>query len=136
MNGTSKTLLRRDTVNWEARYRELEILIEEKNERIRFLETEIGVSTRGHRYLNLSKQESTILRVLMKHRMPQKSTFTTAMYNGREYDADSNILGVFMCHVRRKLKPHGVEIKSVWGDGYYMTPESKQIVRDLLDGEL
>ena len=30
------------------------------------------------------------------------------------------IVDVFICKIRRKLKPHGIEIKTIWGCGYQM----------------
>ncbi len=46
--------------------------------------------------------------------------------------ADDALLKVKICHLRKKLKPRGVEIKTVWGEGYELTPESAAIIEAAL----
>lgn len=41
------------------------------------------------------------------------------------------IIDVFVCKIRPKLKPHGIEIQTIWGLGYEMLPDSKARLRAL-----
>ena len=43
--------------------------------------------------------------------------------------ADDALLKVQVCKVRKKLKPFGIEIKTVWGEGYELTPASSEIIK-------
>lgn len=37
-------------------------------------------------------------------------------------ETDPKMVDVVICHLRKKLKPFGLEIKTVWACGYYMEP--------------
>lgn len=43
-------------------------------------------------------------------------------------DVDRALLGVVIARARRKLKPYGIEIQTVWGEGYKLYPESRLAV--------
>ncbi|MEO0870964.1 MAG: helix-turn-helix domain-containing protein [Pseudomonadota bacterium] len=45
-------------------------------------------------------------------------------------DVEIKIVDVFICKLRKKLKPFGIEIKTDWGRGYYLTAEMKTRVSD------
>lgn len=51
---------------------------------------------------------------------------------GVEDEPEIKIVDVFVCKLRKKLKPYGIEIETLWGQGYRMTPESKAIAAPLL----
>ena len=44
-------------------------------------------------------------------------------------EPEMKIVDVFVCHIRRKLKPFGIEIGTRWGVGYFMTPANKAEAR-------
>lgn len=48
---------------------------------------------------------------------------------GLEPDVEVKIIDVLVCKIRRKLKSYGVEIKSHWGQGYFLTLESLATIR-------
>lgn len=35
------------------------------------------------------------------------------------------IIDVFICKLRAKLRPHGLEIATIWGRGYELTPDAR-----------
>lgn len=41
----------------------------------------------------------------------------------------ASVLRVMVYRMRQKFKPHGVEIQTIWGSGYRLTPESIERVR-------
>jgi len=43
--------------------------------------------------------------------------------------ADDALLKVQVCKVRKKLKPYGIEIKTVWGEGYELTLASSEAIK-------
>lgn len=44
---------------------------------------------------------------------------------------DIKIIDVYICKVRKKLAPFGIEIVTRWGVGYAMPAESKKILREM-----
>lgn len=47
-------------------------------------------------------------------------------------EADRKVVEVRVCKMRKKLKPHNIEIRTVWGEGYELTPASVQIIKGAL----
>jgi two-component system cell cycle response regulator CtrA len=43
------------------------------------------------------------------------------------------IVDVFVCKMRKKLKPFGIEIKTNWGESYEIPEESKARARELME---
>jgi DNA-binding response OmpR family regulator len=46
-------------------------------------------------------------------------------------DVGEQIIKILVCHVRRKLKAHGVEIENVFGQGYRLTAEGRAVIKSL-----
>jgi DNA-binding response OmpR family regulator len=46
--------------------------------------------------------------------------------------ADQKVVEVRVCKMRKKLRPHGIEIRTVWGEGYELTNESARIIKEAL----
>ncbi len=42
----------------------------------------------------------------------------------------TGLIDAKICHIRRKLKPYGLEIETVWGRGYRLTASSRQALLD------
>jgi two-component system cell cycle response regulator CtrA len=40
-------------------------------------------------------------------------------------EPEIKIIDVFVCKLRKKMEIFGVKIETIWGRGYYMTPEMK-----------
>jgi two-component system cell cycle response regulator CtrA len=69
----------------------------------------------------------------MNNRSPRRETFMTALFSDRiDEPPDVKIIDVWICKMRRKLQPFGIEIKTCRGVGYEMTEASKVIARQLL----
>jgi two-component system cell cycle response regulator CtrA len=56
-----------------------------------------------------------------------------AMYPNNASAPEMKIIDVFICKIRKKIKPHGMDIGLSWGKGYFMPPESASVLRALLD---
>jgi two-component system, cell cycle response regulator CtrA len=57
----------------------------------------------------------------------------TALFSDRiDEPPDVKIIDVWICKMRRKLQPFGIEIKTCWGVGYEMPESSKAIAGELI----
>lgn len=89
--------------------------------------------------LRLTKCETGMLEALMAPGATTKSKeqLLAAAYSDRYATGDEpeiKIVDVFICKLRKKLKPFGIEVETVWGQGYHLPPESRAILRRMTDG--
>ena len=78
----------------------------------------------------LTPQESRVLGVLRARSMATKEAVMAALYVDLGKDeAEPKIVDVFICKIRKKLKPFGVEIKTVWGQGYSLAEKSRAVIK-------
>lgn len=82
-----------------------------------------------HPSWGLTKREAQVVAALVASRgdYVHKQQLYTAIY-GTECEVLDKIVDVFICKARRKLAPFGVDIRTVWGQGYYLTAASKQLL--------
>lgn len=102
--------------------RRLEVVEEENGvlrERIRQLETALmGVTPLPFEW-GLTSQESIVFGVLVNRPLATKAAVLAALYRDLGKDeAEEKIVDVFICKIRKKLKPFGIRIRTVWGQGY------------------
>ena len=97
------------------------------------LERILGLRQEFPLALGLSKTMQRVLGVLLKRDfISGESLFTIVWGEKPESDQpESKLVAVYISKLRAKLKPHGIEIKTRWGQGFYMEPESKKRLRDL-----
>ncbi len=83
----------------------------------------------------LNSQQTAILRSLYKAGDNYRTREQLA-HAARKGDllSDSH-LSELCCTLRAKLKPLGIEIKTVWGHGYYLPKESRQIIDNAMRGQ-
>jgi hypothetical protein len=55
---------------------------------------------------------------------------------GRINDMTSRTIDVHICRIRQRLAPHGVEIKTLWGQGYQFSPEDRRKIMDMILGKV
>lgn len=98
-----------------AQQREIETL----RERIRQLEQELCPPRPTPVEWGLTGQEAAVYNHLASRPQASKRSIMQALYSDRAGDEPAEkIIDVFVCKMRRKLKPFGVEIRTVWGQGY------------------
>ena len=56
-----------------------------------------------------------------------------ATYPFGQDEAEIKIVDVWICKIRKKVKAYGIEVQTQWGQGYFLTAESKAIAQGLLD---
>lgn len=82
--------------------------------------------------LDLSPSEELLVSFLFKHDQATKDQIIHALYAFRDGPPGDNIISVWVSLARRKLSQHGIEIKTIWGRGFYMPEESKTILRNMI----
>lgn len=83
--------------------------------------------------LRITPRAARVLHILTFSKRTSKEAMHHAYTNGAESaEDDEKIIDVQVYHVRKALKPHGIDVETIWGDGYRMTPEAKAAVLALL----
>ena len=115
----------------------LEAVLEE-NERLRDRVAFLEASLLGDSFLapaewRLTTSEARVLACLLARTFCTKDTLMAALYrdDGRD-EPEIKIVDVFICKVRKKLKPFGVFIDTVWGQGYRLDEANKHLVKEAL----
>ena len=104
-------------------------------DRIRLLESELGADTPVPLVFRLTPSETRILGLLMARPMATHDAVATILYGHRVSDdevPDGNVAKVLVHKMRKKLGPFGVEIETVWGLGWRMSAEGKEMIRRLV----
>lgn len=110
----------------------LERELDEAHERIRQLEQmHFNTGWTPPDEIGLTAKEAAIVAALVgRDGCVSSEQLLHALYAMRpEEPPQMKIIDVFVCKARRKLKPFGVAIKTHWGVGYYMAPDSQAILK-------
>lgn len=106
-----------------ARLEALEAENERLRDRVTELEEALGFSIELPIYLGLSPAEARVFGALMKRPTWTKEQLMVALYSHRPDDPpEMKIVDVFICKLRKKLKPIGIEIETLWGQGVRLSP--------------
>jgi hypothetical protein len=92
----------------------------------------------------LTVLEAAFLVTLLKHKHVDKARLhlvvenqrNSRMYAPSQMEAtDPKMVDVMICKLRKKLKAvrNGLHIDTVWGSGYFITPEQKDAIMELID---
>jgi two-component system, cell cycle response regulator CtrA len=102
--------------------------------RIAQLEELLGFSLKAPIVLRLTGSEGSVFGALMARDLVTKEHVMAALYrNYAKDEAEIKIVDVFICKIRKKLKPFKIEIETVWGVGYRMNTAMKALARTLYD---
>lgn len=105
-------------------------------ERCRLLEAMVGITFESPPMFGFTRAESIIFGVLMKSKLATKQNLMLALYHNRTQDeAEIKVVDVWVCKMRRKLRPYEIEIETQWGQGYYFSAASKARAASLLQQE-
>jgi two-component system cell cycle response regulator CtrA len=108
---------------------------DELREKVRQLEEVIGLSFQAPVEFGLTRREEMVLGTLLRRERLSKEQIMTVMYSDRISVPDIRILDVYVCRLRKKLKPFEIEIRTMWGIGYALPPASKAIIKQFLTPE-
>lgn len=116
----------------------IEALLEERERllgRIDQLEAALGLGFLTPLEWRLTGAQMRLFGCLMARELMTKEAGMAAMYRdrvGSDDEPDIKIIDVQVCKMRAALKPFGIEILTRWGQGYYLTPETKAHVSGLM----
>jgi len=100
------------------------------------LECALGADQTAPAVFQFSGSEARVFGVLMRRGVATRDMIMLALYGGRpDSDVGVDIIMVFICHIRAKVKRFGIEIDTVKRYGYRLTPEMKAKVRGLMQQE-
>ena len=95
------------------------IALETLRERIRQLEQALVPTVIVPVEFGLTSSEAKVLSCLIHRDFATKPQIMMAIYADRlEEEPEQKIVDVFVCKMRKKLKPFGIVISTVWGQGY------------------
>jgi len=85
---------------------------------------ESGILVRNGRFAALTRHEFALFETLQNagHRILSREALLRSIYGLQIEEPEIKIIDVFVCKLRKKLKPLGVEIQAVWGSGYRLLP--------------
>lgn len=94
---------------------------------IRDMEQAFGFHNEVPIMFGLTQSESKVFSLLIERDMANRDQLLSALMHGRGADAEPHrkIVDVYLCKIRAKLKPFGIEITSVWGRGYMIDAANK-----------
>lgn len=113
----------------DARIEALEAERERLQARIEQLEGAMGMHFAAPVSWLLTPHEARVLGVLLAREVATKDAIMAALYRDAGKDeAEIKIVDVFVCKLRKKLRPLGFSIETLWGRGYFLKPETKAAV--------
>lgn len=105
-------------------------VVEEENallrERVAELERVLGITLDAPLEWGLTGQESRVMGALIARPLVTKDVAMAALYRdfGRD-EPEPKIIDVFICKIRKKVRPFGIEIETVWGQGYRIPADQR-----------
>lgn len=87
--------------------------------------------------LGLTATEEKVVRRLFAGGRISKEQIFNAVYDTHRADCIPaiKIVDVYICKVRRKLEPYGINIQTHWGAGYEMLEPDARRLLDVISGE-
>lgn len=107
--------------------------LDEALERIRQLEEELRGSVEAWPAdWGITNQQRTLMAALMRHDMVNKESFHFSLYGHRNNPPGIKIIDVLICKLRKRLNDIGITIHTLWGKGYFISPEDKAFIREMM----
>jgi DNA-binding response OmpR family regulator len=83
-----------------------------------------GILVRNGRFASLTRQEFSVFEDLRSSfpRLRSQEQLLTSLYWDRPEEPEVKIIDVFICKIRKKIDPLGLQIQTIWGRGYRFVP--------------
>lgn len=110
--------------------------LEAENERLRD-ENDVLKSALGSRIepwlgLGLTQQEARLFGALVKRgRATNEQLLTAVSLTTADDMPQMKLVDVLVCKVRKKIRPFGIQIATIWGAGYELPEASRERAKDL-----
>lgn len=88
------------------------------------------------RLFRVTKLQCSLLAPLLRRKEVTRNAMHETIERRRKPGApptEEKLVDVVICNLRKKLKPFGLEIKTIWSQGYYMDAEHRAKVRDMIN---
>lgn len=116
--------------------------IEELDEEVRqlrallALEADLDWHRRTHARLpSLARAPRTLLRLLLERPVLSHAHARLALTPaGTEGGPESNVVSTYLVHIRAALRRHGITVRTMWREGYYLDATDRAALRELLAG--
>ncbi|WP_026784230.1 helix-turn-helix domain-containing protein [Pleomorphomonas koreensis] len=113
-------------------------MLREENDRLReqiaFLERALGLEFMPPVEWRLTPSEARVFGALCTRELMTRDVAMAVLYRDlAKEEAYEKIVDVYICKMRKKLRPFGIEILNRWGVGYELTPESRAIIAERLE---
>jgi two-component system cell cycle response regulator CtrA len=109
--------------------------LQDRVEQLEYLLLEIPKHDVKFKFCHLTPTEERYLgMVYTQSFVCTKEAILIGVYGGLpECDVpEMKIIDVIFCKIRKKLKPFGVQIETIWGRGYFLDPENRAKMRALI----
>jgi two-component system cell cycle response regulator CtrA len=103
-------------------------------DRVAMLERDLMGTVSLPPVLGLTRQEERIFLVLLHRDVCSKEQLMIGAYD-QLHEGDLphiKIIDVFICKLRKKLKPHGIAIDTHWGRGFSLPPDAKRRANEVI----
>ena len=113
---------------------ELRGQLEKANETILQLQQLLQQSRNLYEVVKLTRNQRTVVdTLLVTNGICTKENLYAAVYDSKQgHKPDPKILRETLRVIRKQLRPHGIEIKTVFGRGYTIPRESKAKLKEYL----
>lgn len=82
--------------------------------------------------VHLTRSEERLFGVLRRRNIVTKDIAMMALYSDRAEDSPiDKVVDVFICKLRRKLRPFNIFIQTKWNEGYFIDAVSKLRIDEL-----
>lgn len=83
--------------------------------------------------ISLTPAEAKVLELLYRREQASKDAIMFATAEpGVEDDRNDRLADVYVCKIRKKLEPLSIEIETLWGEGYRISPKAKRFIARLI----
>ncbi len=103
-------------------------------EKLRLLEQSQGLTLETPLVFRLTGQEARLFAVLLRRDLVTKELAMMTLYPTNE-NVEDKIIDVFICKIRKKLKPFGIVVETVWGRGYRLPPQGRREAERIMKEE-
>jgi hypothetical protein len=110
----------------------------EAHECIDGLRSELGLAVNDVPQLGLRNSHARMFGILMAKPSVRHSSMMNILYGDRAAEGDIpelTSIKTLICTLRQKLKPFGIEIETIWGEGWRITESNKAAARRIIGGE-
>ena len=101
------------------------------------LENEEIIKSLCVRLFKATKQQAAVLCTMLRRTELTKDQIHVILQENRPSSSRDpttiKMVDVVVHHIRKKIKPHGLVIETVWGTGYLITPKHREMAIKLLE---